>query len=128
MLRPAGIALLHATPAGGFTDVTAAAELAPPVENPRSAAWLDADHDGDLDLFVAGGSDAAPATRLFRNNGTGRFTNVATESGLTVASLVQAVVPTDFDNRRDIDVLVVSTTTPAPFPQRTGRDVQGRGC
>ena len=108
VLRPAGIALLHASPAGGFADVTAAAELVPPVENPRSAAWLEADHDGDLDLFVAGGSDAAPATRLFRNNGTGRFTDVATEAGLRSPPASQAVVPTDFDNRRDIDLLVVS--------------------
>jgi len=109
VLRRGGISLLRRDPTAGFTDVTAAAELGP-TNNPRSAAWLDADHDGDLDLFAAGGTDDAAATRLFRNNGTGRFTEIATVSGLAVARTVLAIVPTDYDNRRDIDLLLVPAT------------------
>ena len=125
VLSPGGLRLLRRDPTG-FTDVTAAAELGAPMANPRSAAWLDADHDGDLDLFVAGSAggssaDGAPAARLFRNNGTGRFTEVTKEAGLAVSGAVVAVVPTDYDNRRDIDVLVVRDTAP-PLLFRNLRD------
>ena len=125
VLSPGGLRLLRRDPTG-FTDVTTAAELGAPMANPRSAAWLDADHDGDLDLFVAGSAggssaDGAPVARLFRNNGTGRFTEVTKEAGLAVNGAVVAVVPTDYDNRRDIDVLVVRDTAP-PLLFRNLRD------
>ena len=81
---------------------------------------------GTFDLFVAGSAggssaDGAPAARLFRNNGTGRFTEVTKEAGLAVSGAVVAVVPTDYDNRRDIDVLVVRDTAP-PLLFRNLRD------
>jgi Tfp pilus assembly protein PilF len=125
VLRPGGLRLLRRDPTG-YADVTAAAELGAPMANARSAAWLDADHDGDLDLFVAGSpggssADGAPAARLFRNNGTGRFTEVTKEAELAVSGAVVAVVPTDYDNRRDIDVLVVRDTAP-PLLFRNLRD------
>ena len=119
VLRPGGLSLLHRDE-GAFSDVTAASELTP-VESPRSAAWLDADHDGDLDLFVAGGTDASPVTRLFRNNGNGRFSDVTKDAGLIGRAPVHAVVPTDFDNRRDIDVLLASPGV-APLLFRNLRD------
>ena len=112
VLGPSGVRLLHRDRAKGFADVTAAAGLGSAMGIPRSAAWLDADHDGDLDLLVAAESDNSPSTDLFRNNGTGRFTDLTTESRLTVARPVLAVVPTDYDNRRDIDVLVVPADGP----------------
>ena len=49
----------------GFTDATAALGLAG-VASARSAAWLDLDLDGDLDLYVTCRSDA-PANLLFEN-------------------------------------------------------------
>jgi Tfp pilus assembly protein PilF len=123
ILRPTGIRLLRRNPAGGFVDVTTAAELGPTAGAPTSAAWLDADHDGDLDLFVA----SAPATQLLRNNGNGRFTDITSSSGLGVAKPVVAVVPTDYDNRRDIDLLLVPATGNAllfrNFRDGTFRDV-----
>jgi len=119
VLRPGGLSLLRRDE-GAFSDVTAASDLTP-VESPRSAAWLDADHDGDLDLFVAGGTDASPVTRLFRNNGNGRFSDVTKDAGLIGRAPVHAVVPTDFDNRRDIDLLLVSPGVP-PLLFRNLRD------
>ncbi len=120
VLSPSGLRLLHREPSR-FVDSTLSAGLAPPVRIPSSAAWLDADHDGDLDLFVAGGTETAPVTRLYRNNGNGQFLDVTAEAGLTVSAPVTAVIPTDFDNRRDIDLLVVSPTVP-PFLFRNLRD------
>jgi hypothetical protein len=112
VLRPTGVSLLRRNPSAGFTDVTAAAELGAGPSGARSAAWLDVDHDGDLDLFVASGVDGAPATRLYRNNGNGRFTDITTEAGLATTRGIAAVVPTDFDNRRDIDVLLIPVAAP----------------
>ena len=130
ILRPGGVSLLRRNPAGGFVDVTTSAELGRTAGAPTSAAWLDADHDGDLDLFVASGSgDAASpsGTQLLRNNGNGRFTDITSASGLGVARPVLAVVPTDYDNRRDIDLLLVPATGNAllfrNFRDGTFRDV-----
>ncbi len=115
-----GVRLLHRE-TSHFVDVTSNAGLNPPVDNAQSAAWLDADHDGDLDLFVAGGTEGAYATRLYRNNGNGGFTDITAEAGLSVTTRVTAVVPTDFDNRRDIDLLVISPSVP-PLLFRNLRD------
>src|SRR5437773_12519417 len=45
---------------------------------------------------------------LLRNNGDGTFTDQTTMAKLSTAVTAHAVVPTDFDNRRDIDILVAS--------------------
>src|SRR5262249_49725164 len=77
--------------------------------HPAVATWVDADHDGDLDLVTA-----APV-RLFRNNGNGTFTDITREAGLEVPdgdlSAPAAIVPTDFDNPRDVDLLMLSGGT-----------------
>lgn len=44
---------------------------------PGGASWTDYDHDGDLDLLLAGGD-----VGLYRNTGQGTFTDVTRESGL----------------------------------------------
>jgi tetratricopeptide (TPR) repeat protein len=101
---------------GSFRDATAAV---PPVKAPRTAAFVDADHDGDLDL-VAG-------AHLLRNNGAGRFEDTTAQAQLSTLGTPLAFVTTDFDNRRDIDLLVVRAgAPPALFSnQRDGtfRDV-----
>jgi Tfp pilus assembly protein PilF len=77
--------------------------------HPAVATWVDVDHDGDLDLVTA-----API-RLLRNNGNGSFTDITREAGLAVPdgdlSAPAAIVPTDFDNRRDVDLLILSGGT-----------------
>lgn len=72
---------------GTFTDVTVASgtrvDFLPDLPtkvfgNKFSAAWADYDRDGDPDLLL---TNVGPEV-LFRNNGDGTFTDVATEAGL----------------------------------------------
>ena len=127
VLRSGGISLLHQRADGTFEDVTAAAKI-PDGVRCRSAAFVDADHDGDLDIVIAG--SGAPS-RLLRNNGNGTFTDITDAAGLGgVTGLGVALVPTDFDNRRDIDLLVAyADRAPALFQNMrdgTFRDVASR--
>ena len=66
-------------------------------------------------------------SQLLRNNGNGSFTDITSAAKLSRRGHAIAVVPTDFDNHRDIDLLVVnSDSAPQLFSnQRDGtfRDV-----
>jgi Flp pilus assembly protein TadD len=117
VLRAAAISLLRQEPKQVFVDATAAAGLGSVAGAARTAAWLDADHDGDLDLLVGGPS---ATTRLFRNNGKAVFEDV-TAAALPGVPDIAAVVPTDYDNRRDIDLLLLRPSSP-PALYRNMRD------
>ena len=45
---------------------------------------------------------------LLRNDGNGKFTDVTAASKLNTVGHAVSVIPTDFNNRRDMDLLVVS--------------------
>jgi Flp pilus assembly protein TadD len=108
VLQPKGLRLLKGDGAFHFTDVTARAHI-PPVPGAVTAALVDVDHDGDLDILVAG----ADGQQLLRNNGDGTFTDITTEAGLSGGGgHGVAIVPTDFDEHRDIDLLVVYAAAP----------------
>ncbi len=115
VLTESSLSLYRQGSDGSFGDASASL---PPVKPSRTAAFVDADHDGDLDL-VAG-------AQLLRNNGTGRFEDATAQAQLALGTPI-AVLPTDFDNRRDVDLLVVRASgPPALFSnQRDGtfRDV-----
>jgi len=139
------ISLYHNDGAGKFSDSTKGANVAEYPYLAISAAFVDVDHDGDLDVFVAGFADlrnikiepllgknspllnqgfkarfssdpfqpfaslpGAP-NLLLRNNGDRTFTDI-TASARVAGSRghAVAVVPTDFDNRRDIDLVVIN--------------------
>ena len=68
------------------------------------AALADLDHDGDLDIVL--GATAGASGRLLRNNGDLTFTEVTAESKLGANGRASALVATDFDNRRDLDLFV----------------------
>lgn len=67
---------------GRFTDVTRAAGLAGLVGRGLGVTWLDFNDDGRPDLYVA--NDLSP-NLLLRNNGNGKFTDVAMEAGVAVS-------------------------------------------
>jgi tetratricopeptide (TPR) repeat protein len=115
---------------GSFTDVTAKSGLpANPASWAMTAAWVDADHDGDLDLFVGNFADlsqfpdkdsavfpddfAGEENKLYRNNSNGSFTDITAQTGLGGGkNKTTAVVATDYNNQRDIDFLVVNYLSP----------------
>ncbi len=92
-------------------------------------AMLDADHDGDLDIVLGGQPAAANQSGvvMLRNDGRGAFVDITQTARLTTGGRSIAVVPIDFDNRRDVDVLAIVDARPASLfqNQRDGsfRDV-----
>ncbi len=114
--------LYHNDGDGHFSDRTKEAGISAPSTQGApylSAAFVDFDHDGDLDIFVTG-----PTNVLLRNNGNGTFTEITQAAGLSAHSLAangSAVVPTDFDNRRDVDLFVLDRKLP-PTLFRNMRD------
>lgn len=80
---------------GTFTDVTREAGLAIPATSTQTAAWLDYDIDGKIDLFV--GNEFAPG-QLFRNKGNGSFEDVAAAAGVNRSAFTKGVVAGDYDN------------------------------
>jgi cytochrome c-type biogenesis protein CcmH/NrfG len=101
ILRSTASALYHNDGNGTFSDVTAASKVSLGSSTSRSAAFVDVDHDGDLDIFV-------PGTALLRNDGDKTFSDQTAAAKLGDKIAARAVVPTDYDNRRDIDLLVAS--------------------
>ncbi len=122
---------------GTFSDQTKAAGLAGPQEFSTSAAWLDYDHDGKLDLVVANyvnwsqqgdlyctldGSHKSYCTpesykgtsaRLWHNLGNGKFEDVTRKANLfdpTSKSLGVATFDADGDGWPDI--LLANDTQP----------------
>src|SRR6266404_3632725 len=105
--------LYHNDGNGHFSDRTKEAGLDVQVlkASPyHSAAFVDVDHDGDLDIFIAG-----PTNILFRNNGNGTFTDFTEAAKLTARnsfSSSSAIIPTDYDNRRDVDLFLLPHSDP----------------
>jgi tetratricopeptide (TPR) repeat protein len=98
---------------GHFSDRTKEAGIEVPMLKGSpylSAAFVDVDHDGDLDLFIAG-----PTNVLFRNNGNGTFTDITETARVSAPnsfSSASAIIPTDFDNRRDVDLFLLPSADP----------------
>jgi Flp pilus assembly protein TadD len=103
------IVLFHNDGGGKFTDVTAKVGIMP-LNEPAGMTFVDYDHDGDLDLFVTGKriSEVKESTDnvLWRNNGNSTFTNWTKEAGVEGAGATTAVVLSDINNDRAVDLVV----------------------
>jgi hypothetical protein len=117
---------------GTFTDVTRQTGTGNGHRVGAGACFLDADKDGDLDLYVSNylkfsyemhacasykgisvyaGPTHYPADpdTLYRNNGDGTFTDVSMESGIGQhAGWGMGMVCADYDNDGDTDVFVAN--------------------
>jgi len=95
--------------AGCFTDVTQAAGLATSADMGVAAtgvAAADVDGDGRPDLFA---TDSFGPSRLFRNAGGGRFTEVTAESGIRTPPNTRSAAFADVDGDGDLDLFVCVT-------------------
>ena len=129
VIRDGSLSLYHNDGGGRFSDVTSAAGIPAYPYLPSSVAFVDVDHDGDLDIFITGLADLSKVQKggsfvvfpddfagapnlLLRNDGNGKFTDVTAAARLNTVGHAVAVVPTDFNNRRDMDLLVVNYDKP----------------
>jgi tetratricopeptide (TPR) repeat protein len=131
VLRPGGLSLFRNDGAGGFAETTSAAGIPSWPHLGLTAAFVDIDHDGDLDILAGGFADLAGTTPapplLLQNDGEGTFTEVTARARLDTPARALAVIPTDFDNRRDVDIFVLRQDAPPAllknFRDGTFRDV-----
>lgn len=129
-------ALFHNNGDGTFTNVTAKAGVGNAGKFAASAAWLDYDRDGRLDLFVANyvkfsfegpqhcSYEGQPTycaqtaydgdiSRLYHNNGDGTFTDVTAQAGLAnLSGRALGVVAIDFDGDGWPDLFVSRDASP----------------
>ena len=137
--------LFHNNHDGTFSDVTKQAGMWGPNEFSTSAAWLDYDRDGKLDLVVANyvqwsetsdiyctldGSHKSYCTpesykgaslRLWHNLGNGRFEDATAKSGLfDTNSKSLGISILDYDNDGWPDIAVANDTQPNKLYRNNG--------
>ena len=137
--------LFHNNGNGTFTDVTQKAGLLGPKEFSTSAAWVDYDKDGKLDLVVANyvewsldgdlyctldgksksyctpESYKGTAVRLWHNRGDGTFEDVTKKAGLgDKTSKTLGIAVLDYDNDGWPDLLFSNDTQPNKLYRNNG--------
>jgi len=105
--------LWHNNGDGTFTDVTTAAGMLTADGDAHGPCWADLDNDGDLDLYIAKGTNKEDKpinyNDLWRNNGDGTFTNIAVSSGVTgIVCPNRGSTAVDYDNDGDLDLFIPS--------------------
>jgi hypothetical protein len=101
-------------------------------DNGGTVSAGDFDGDGHVDLFVGGRSvpghyGVSPKSRLLRNDGTGRFTDVTAQLAPTLseAGMVTSSAWVDYDRDGHLDLVVVGEWMPVRvFHQEKGRFVE----
>jgi len=95
---------------GTFADVSQAAGVRRRAHYGMGMVWGDLDNDRDLDIYVA--NDGHPNS-LFRNDGNGRFVDIAPLTGTAYSSSGRSqasmgVALGDYDNDGHLDILVTN--------------------
>ena len=102
--------LWRQTDAGRWEDVTSASRTAGGAFNTVDGLFFDADHDGDLDIFLV---NADGANQLLNNNLDGTFRPLTAGRGLEFADLPShSVIGADLDGDRDVDIVVINRDPP----------------
>ncbi|MGZ7077184.1 MAG: FG-GAP-like repeat-containing protein, partial [Candidatus Angelobacter sp.] len=100
-----GFFLLHNEKNGTFKNVASAAGIkgkdTDQVVGIVGMAFIDYDHDGDLDLYGASGPGASAT---WRNNGDGTFTPV--DIGISLPVSAANAIGSDYNNDRAVDLVV----------------------
>jgi len=110
LLSSPGMVLQAETAPIQFRDEAEARGVRDLAVNSTGPTFGDYDGDGDLDIFVPV-EDLAPglADRLFENDGTGRFTDVAAARGVqNPGGMSRGAVFCDLDNDGDLDLLAAN--------------------
>ena len=105
------VMLLHNEKNGTFKDVGAAAGVKS--KSIGGLTFVDYDHDGDIDLYGAGGmyeclGNCRGSGTVWRNNGDGTFTVV--EIGVETATVGVGAIGTDYNNDRAVDLVIAGST------------------
>jgi len=99
-----------------------------------SAAFVDLDHDGDLDLYITcapepgAGNASGAANLVYRNNGDGTFSEIGETTGTAKTGFTPSLALLDYNDSRDIDLALVGPRLKLFSNGRTGafRDVSAK--
>ncbi|MEM7228391.1 MAG: FG-GAP-like repeat-containing protein [Planctomycetota bacterium] len=95
---------------GAWVSITSAANVANGEFNTIDGAMVDADHDGDLDIFCV---NADGPNELFNNNLDGTFRPIAASQGIDGGDRASRQVTfADLDADRDLDFIVLHDEAP----------------
>lgn len=86
-----------------FVDVSAASGAAATAQDSNGVCYGDIDNDGDKDLMVVGHSSA---TKLFKNNGDGTFTDISASAGINQEINGNSCVMGDIDQDGRLDIFI----------------------
>ncbi len=107
---------------GTFTNVAPDLNLSDSLSIGWGAGFLDYDNDGNLDLYVVDGQVSGGVIwnpeigktrvdRLYRNNGSGQFEEVATQEGISIDEPKEAAAFADYNGDGFTDIMVTGGWT-----------------
>ncbi|MCM4151073.1 hypothetical protein DHD05_05655 [Arenibacter sp. N53] len=110
--------------AGTFTKARMEAYSGYPYHEDMGSEFIDADLDGDLDLYVVSGGNEYEKgidlyqDRFYSNDGNGNFTLLKSALPQLTAS-GSRVIKADYDNDGDMDLFVCGRQVPGHYPEPT---------